>query len=267
MSQQGNFDVILVDCKNSLKNYCFVIINQITQDCIIIDTVDTPIIADFVRQNHLNLIAILHTHHHVDHIGGNKKLKEAFGCTIYAHEADKHRIHDVDYWIKPDDIIAFFDNQINFKILPLDGHTIGHIAFYEAKQKWLFSGDTVFNLGCGRLFEGTAEQYYKAFKTIKALPDNTIIYGTHEYTLDNIAFAKSIIDQDFTDYDLFIEYCQLQESKRTNQQPTIPFTLASQKKFNPFFLTDNNWIQNRLGHTNDNGINTLATMRQLKDEF
>jgi hydroxyacylglutathione hydrolase len=260
-------EIIILDCKNTLKNYAFIIVNKDNNHCALIDTVDTDIILDYLNDNHLILKYILNTHHHHDHIGGNLKLQHHFNCDIYGNAQDKHRISGITHPVHAGDMITLFDGLLNFKVIPCDGHTIGSIAYYADDKNWLFSGDTLFNLGCGRRFEGTSEQFYNTLQTIASLPDKTLIYGSHEYTLDNIAFAKTVISADYEYYSDFLDYCHQQYIQRENNIPTIPFTLESQKKFNPFLLCDNSTIQKALQQKNRHHSDIFGHMRLLKDNF
>lgn len=260
--------IVILDCKNHLKNYAFILIDPDTQECALIDTVDTNIITNYLKDHNLILKYILNTHHHNDHIGGNLKLKSLYNnCKIYGHAKDADRISGITHKVIEGDIISLFNNKLTFKVLGFDGHTIGHIGYYEQNKNWLFSGDTLFNLGCGRRFEGSSEQFVKTLEKIKSLPQDTIVYGAHEYTVDNIAFAKHIIPTYYEYYQEFIAYCQEQYHKRDQNQPTVPFTLSSQKKLNPFLLYDHPQIKEALNMENSDHASVFGHIRQLKDSF
>ena len=137
--------------------------------------------------NNIKLRYILNTHHHFDHIGGNKDLKNKFGSTVVGFKKDANRIPGID--------IELENNQIwkadNFvaKIIHIPGHTSGHICFYFFEDKFIFTGDTLFSLGCGRIFEGTYEEMFNSLKIFKSLPEDTKVYCGHEYTLNNSKFC------------------------------------------------------------------------------
>jgi hydroxyacylglutathione hydrolase len=186
-----------------------------------------PVITKLQNMN-LKPDYILNTHHHGDHIAGNKKIKEKYGCIILGPEKDKSRIDDLDKGLNEGDNITFGNET--FTVMETPGHTSGHICFFFPESKVLFSGDTLFAMGCGRTFEGTPEQLFDAFSRFKSLPDETKIYCGHEYTLDNARFCLSIEPDN---EDLKQRYTQT-EKLRANNQPTIPFTLGEEKKTSIF---------------------------------
>ena len=161
-------------------NYSYLIINENNNDACVVDPSEAKPVIDFINKNNINLKYILNTHHHYDHIGGNKELKEKYNATVVGFKNDAKRIPEIDVLVE--------DNQVwkrdNFevKIIHIPGHTTGHICFYFYKEKLLFSGDTLFSLGCGRIFEGTYEEMFESLSKIKNLPDDTKIYCGHEYT-------------------------------------------------------------------------------------
>ena len=154
-------------------NYTYLIINEKNNYACIVDPGDAEPVIDFIQKKNIKLKFILNTHHHYDHIGGNNDLKKKYKANI--------------------DILVE-NNQIwkgeNFesKIIHIPGHTAGHICFYFSKEKMIFTGDTLFSLGCGRIFEGTYKQMYSSLNKLKTLPTSTKIYCGHEYTLNNSMF-------------------------------------------------------------------------------
>lgn len=259
--------IVILDCENQLRNYAFIIIDLLTKQCALIDTLASNTLVDYLKTHHLHLRYILNTHHHHDHVGGNLYFKSIYNCDIYGHSKDAQRIKGITHEVLDGDIISLFDDQLRFQVISIDGHTIGHIAYFEANKKWLFPGDTLFNLGCGKRFEGTNAQYATTMDKLAALPDDTIVYGTHEYTLGNAKFAKSIIPENYPYYHEFLEFCQQQKDKRANGQPTIPFTLKSQKLFNPFMLCHDPHMQQSLEMQNCASSDIFGAIRDLKDAF
>ncbi len=168
-------------------NYSYLIIDESNNFACVVDPSESKPVINFIENNNLKLKYILNTHHHHDHIGGNKELKKKFRSIVIGFKEDSHRIPEID--------ILLDDNQIwkaeNFvaKIIHIPGHTTGHICFHFFNEKLLFSGDTLFSLGCGRIFEGTYEQMFNSLNKIKSLPGETKVYCGHEYTLNNSKFC------------------------------------------------------------------------------
>ena len=168
-------------------NYSYLIIDESNNSACVIDPSEAQPIISFVVNNNISLKYILNTHHHFDHIGGNKELKNKFGSTILGFKNDSHRIPEID--------ILLEDNQIwraeNFvaQIIHIPGHTSGHICFHFFNEKLVFTGDTLFSLGCGRIFEGTYKEMFESLNKIKSLPEETKVYCGHEYTLSNLKFC------------------------------------------------------------------------------
>ncbi len=167
-------------------NYSYLITDS-DRNSIVIDPSESDPIIKIIEKKKLNLKFILNTHHHFDHIGGNDELKKKYSSEIVGFKKDKDRIPGID--------ISVSDNEVwksgNFeaKIIYIPGHTSGHIAFYFYKNEILFSGDTLFSLGCGRVFEGTHEDMYNSLSKFKSLPPSTKVYCGHEYTYNNSLFC------------------------------------------------------------------------------
>lgn len=190
---------------------------------------------------------ILNTHHHADHIAGNRQIKKKFGCTVIGPAADVRRMPDLDRGVKEGETIIFGDDVLH--VIETPGHTSGHVCFYAEKAHVLFSGDTLFSMGCGRLIEGSADQMWQSLQKILALPDDTKIYCGHEYTQANGAFAQSV-EKNNADI-----HARMDEAKKltANGRPTLPTTLLQEKKTNVFL---------RAANSND-----FAALRTLKDNF
>jgi hydroxyacylglutathione hydrolase len=221
-------------------NYIWLIHND--QNSIIVDPGDAKPVISALERKKLNLVAILITHHHADHIGGVIALQEKYPhIKIFAPQKDKYDFVNIS--LKNGDEINIPELQINYKIIEIPGHTQGHIAYYDMKN--LFCGDTLFACGCGRIFDGTHEQMYNSLKKISALPKSTKIYCAHEYTKKNIAFALSLNPNDLN--------LKLRKEFLSNVRNTIPSSLEEELKTNPFLRCTS--------------FEAFKKLRDLKDQY
>jgi hydroxyacylglutathione hydrolase len=242
-------------------NYIYVILDSSTKICACVDPADFESVLSFLKKEDLELSYILNTHHHFDHVGGNLELKKKYRCKIIGNENDKHRIPGIDICLSPGQL--FLIGNLEFKVLDLPGHTIGHIGFYFEKNNTLFCGDTLFSFGCGRLFEGTAKQMKDSLLKIRELPDSTKIFFGHEYTESNANFAKSL---ESDNYHLNLKITEI-KSKRKQNQPTVPSKLEDEKKFNPFLRFDDKNYLKKIGIKHESAEKNLMTLRTMKDNF
>lgn len=213
-------------------NYVFIPRNLQTKDCVVVDPGQADPIKSFILKEHLRPTAILLTHHHWDHIGGAQELKKTFGVKIYAPLKEQKLIDFADVYLKEGDVVA--EAGMQFRVLDVPGHTMGHIAYWEEKQKWLFSGDVIFSLGCGRIFDGTIEEHYQSIKKIKTLPPETSVHCTHEYTEMNLKFC---LEKFPSDPGLAAFSQQVQEI-RGRGDATVPFPLRQEMDLNPFLKAE-----------------------------
>ncbi|MBC7002586.1 hydroxyacylglutathione hydrolase [Photobacterium sp. BZF1] len=240
-------------------NYIW-LIHSPDNHCVVVDPGDaTPVLA-FLEQEQLELDAILITHHHHDHIGGISELKRRYpNIHIVAPSAEP--IPGVSQSVDDGDQVEIFGER--FMVLGVPGHTAGHVAYVGDGK--LFCGDTLFSAGCGRLFEGTAEQMYNSLQKLSALPDETEVYCAHEYTSSNLAFAL-VAEQDNPHLQRYRE-----EVSRMRAQgiSTIPSTLKQEKLINPFLRCDQLSIKKSVANkaVNDSDVETFAALRRWKDEF
>ena len=206
-------------------NYIWVIRNktQVT----LVDPGDPAPVLKFLHENDLNLQDILITHHHWDHIGGINQLKPVCQGKIYG--PDNPNIKGIDIILKQDDKLSTLD--VSFEVIETPGHTLDHIAFYAEEKSLVFCGDTLFSGGCGRMFEGTYDQLCNSLQKLANLPDETFVYCTHEYTVKNLEFVRSIISDDDVD-----NYYRISQNKRNKNEPTLPSSIGLEKKINPFLL-------------------------------
>ena len=228
-------------------NYSYLIIDEINNTACVVDPSEAKPIIDFIEKENINLKYILNTHHHFDHVGGNKDLKKKYNSVVIGYKDDSNRIPEID--------ILLEDNQIwkaeNFeaKIMHIPGHTTGHICFHFSKEKLLFTGDTLFSLGCGKLFEGTYEDMFRSLDKIKKLPQDTKIYCGHEYTLQN---SKFCIEYDPENINLKNKIKEIKK-KLENSLPTIPSILKDEMECNIFLKAKN--------------VESFSKLRDLKDNF
>lgn len=207
-------------------NYGFLIRDEASGQVATIDTPDAQAILAELDKLGWKLDLILNTHWHPDHAGGNEALKAATGATI-AGPSEVTRIAPLDRVVRDGDVVML--GETRFEVIDSGGHTLGHVAYHDAADALAFVGDTLFALGCGRLFEGTAEQMWDSLARLTALPDATTIYCAHEYTASNARFALSVDD----DPALKARTEQI-FAARERGEATVPTTLAAEKATNPF---------------------------------
>ena len=250
-------NIIIVPCLND--NYAYVCYNN-KKDAFVVDPSEFKPVSHFIESNKLNLKFILNTHHHFDHVGGNYELKQKYNCKIVGSKLDEERIPGIDILLNDEDQWKF--DEKTAEIIEIPGHTIGHIAFYFKNEKIVFTGDTLFSLGCGRLFEGTPEMMWSSLKKLRELPDDTKIYCGHEYTLSNAKFIESLFSNDLID-----EKIKKLKQLELNQIPSIPTTVKEEKKLNLFLQSDSTELKQKLNIESKNDIETFAYLRNLKDSF
>lgn len=204
---------------------------------------------------------IINTHHHPDHVGGNLEIKDATGCTIVGAACDAERIPGIDVQVADGD--TFQLGNASAKVFEVPGHTSGHIAYWFEGSDALFCGDTLFAMGCGRLFEGTPAQMWTSLSKFLALPDETLIYCAHEYTQSNAAFALSVEPENAD----LIQRSKDVDTARAADMPTIPCTLGIERKTNPFLRPDSAHLQATIGMSGQNLTDVFAKTRELKDNF
>jgi hydroxyacylglutathione hydrolase len=191
-----------------------------------VDPGDATPVLDYLRQENLKLIAVLNTHHHFDHTGGNHEILKHYAVPVYGPAYEN--IPGVTHPLKDGDQISLKELDLNFSILHVPPHTAGHIAYYN--RDFLFCGDTLFGCSCGGISEGTPEQMVNSLSRLAALPDTTSVYCGHEYTFDNIKFSLTI-DPDNS----FLHQREIDATQKTKQGlPTLPSTIGLEKKTNPF---------------------------------
>ncbi len=228
-------------------NYSYLIIDESNNTACVVDPSESKPIIDFINKKNIYLKYILNTHHHFDHVGGNQDLKKKYNSIVVGFKNDINRIPEIDILVE--------DNQVwkadNFeaKIFHIPGHTKGHISFYFFKDKFIFTGDTLFSLGCGRIFEGTYREMFDSLDRIKNLPKDTKIYCGHEYTLQNSRFCN---EYDSNNLNLKKKILEI-NNKLKNNLPTVPSTIKDELECNIFLRANN--------------LETFSKLRYLKDNF
>ena len=218
--------ITLFPCLND--NYGFLLVEPESGLCATIDTPDGAAIAKELDRRGLTLTHIFNTHHHPDHVDGNLFLKEKYGATIIGPKADGKRIPGIDIAHSDGEVFKF--GAYDIQMIHTPGHTLGHCAYYVPAEHSVFVGDTVFTMGCGRLFEGTPAQMFDSMAKLAALPSCTKVYCAHEYTLSNAAFALKA-EPDNHDLHAAVEAAK---ALRAKGLPTVPTTIAAELKTNPF---------------------------------
>ncbi len=242
-------------------NYVYLIRDADTGNVGVVDPAVVQPVLDEAAKLGWKITHILNTHHHGDHVGGNRKIKAATGCTIVGPRADAARIPGIDVQVGSGDVYAFGSAKANVYDVP--GHTKGHIAFHFPKSDALFCGDTLFALGCGRMFEGTPEQFWSSLSILKGLPDTTRVYCAHEYTQANAKFALSV---DGANPALTKRSLEIDEMRSRNE-PTVPSLLGEEKATNPFLRADDPVLAEAVGKAGANPVDVFAEIRTRKDNF
>ena len=227
----------------------------------VVDPAVTQEVLAAARAKGWTITHILNTHHHGDHTGGNLEIKKATGCTIVGPKADKGRIPGID--VEVDEGDTYDLGEARAKVFFVPGHTRGHIAFWFEESDALFCGDTLFAMGCGRLFEGTPAQMWTSLQKLRALPDATRVFCAHEYTQSNGRFALSVEPQNAR----LVARMKEGVAKRERGEPTVPSTLAEEKATNPFLRPDSIDLQATIGMAGGDLVSVFAETRARKDNF
>lgn len=242
-------------------NYIYIIHDPDSQETVVVDPALAQPVLDVLQKKGWQLNYILNTHHHSDHVGGNLRIKQQTGCKIIGAKSDWERIPGIDHGVDEGDAITI--GRHIAKVIATPGHTCAHIVYHFSEDKLLFCGDTLFVMGCGRLFEGTPEQMWHSLQKIKALAKETKVYCTHEYTQANGRFALTVEPSNQQLQQKMIEVNYL----RSNNQATVPSTIADELATNPFLREDSEALQKHTGMINRNPVDIFAKIRQLKDNF
>ncbi len=252
-------EIFTIPCLHD--NYAYIIHDTKTNKNSLIDAPEAKPIQSFLEKKKWNLEYILITHHHSDHIDGIKELSRLFNSKIIGAQNDKKRLPPLDKGVAKGDILTI--GSLEFKILEVPGHTIGHVAYYCAAEGVIFTGDSLMSLGCGRLFEGSPTEMYNSLKEISELPDEILIYSGHEYALNNARFALSIEKNN----QALKEKFNLIRDNIQKQIPNVPTSLSEEKETNPFLRAHVLEIKKSLDMTSKNDEAVFTELRRLKDNF
>ena len=247
--------ISIINIPQLQDNYSYIILSQ--NQVIVIDPADSKSILKYIYENKFSLKAILLTHHHTDHTAGVEGIINKIKVPVYSPNKE---IKNTSKLIKDQDIIDL--NFIKFKVIETPGHTKDHVIFYSSEKNILFSGDTLFRLGCGRVFEGSYEEMYTSLKKIYTLDNKTSVYCGHEYTLNNLKFLLSIFPKN---KDLLFESSKItQQIKETGS--SIPFNLGREKHINPFLGAESLDINQYKNQHNLSNFDIFTNLRDLKNK-
>ncbi len=242
-------------------NYIWLL--RVGAHAVAVDPGEAAPVLRYLADEGLTLAAILITHHHPDHVGGVAELLAQAPVPVYgpAHEA----IAGIDHPVGEGDVVVLPELKVELRVLDIPGHTAGHVGYYGAAS--LFCGDTLFAAGCGRLFEGTPAQMFASLAKLAALPGDTMVYCTHEYTLSNLAFAAAVEP----DNGAIAERIVASQALRAANRPTVPFPLAGEMLTNPFLRTGEPAVirqaETRSGRSLIEPVDVFAALREWKNGF
>lgn len=250
--------VALIPCL--ADNYCVLLHHPDSGATAAIDAPDGNAIKAALSERGWRLTHIFVTHHHNDHTAGIPALKAFYGAVVIGPEAEESRIPGLSQTVTPRSELSFAGQRVT--VIDTPGHTLGHVAYYLPDSSLVFTGDTLFSLGCGRMFEGDAKGMLGALTRIAALPDDTLIYCGHEYTLANGRFAMTVEPEN----DVLKARFKEVEALRASGRPTLPTTIGQEKATNPFLRTRSRAIRARLGLDGAEDWQVFARLRELKNK-
>ena len=242
-------------------NYIYLVHDEDSGETAVVDPAEAAPVLAALDEAGWRLSHILNTHHHPDHVGGNLELVAKTGCSVTGFAGDAERIPGIAVRVKEGDEIAIGAHRA--RVIEVPGHTSGHIAFWFADARALFCGDTLFALGCGRLFEGTAEQMWHSLLKLRALPDDALVHCAHEYTQSNARFALSVDPGN----EALRRYAARVDALRVEGRATVPSLLGEEKAANPFLRADKADMKRAMGMETAGDVAVFAEIRARKDSF
>ena len=240
-------------------NYIFIIEDVQTGALAVVDPSEAGPVLDVIDGRRVDLI--LNTHHHWDHVSGNTEIKRKSGARVIGPAAEIDDIPGIDRGVLGGDTVEFAGHVA--RVIDVPGNTIGHVAFWFEEAGLLFSGDTIFHLGCGRVQEAMPAQMWSSIDKLRSLPPETLIYSSHEYAADNARFALTIEPENQS----LRQQIALIEERRKAGVPNVPSTLASELSANPFLRVDQDSVRTRLDCRQGANWEVFAKLRRLKDAF
>jgi hydroxyacylglutathione hydrolase len=247
-------------------NYVALLFAPDERSVAIIDPSEAEPVIRYLEDNGLQPLAIFNTHHHPDHVGGNRELQKTYDLPVYGAAGDRDRIPGLTHPMYDGDRVTPAGLGRAGVVWDIPGHTRAHTAFVFADDGLLFAGDTLFAAGCGRLFEGTPEQMQASLARLATLPDTTRLYCGHEYTANNLRFA-SAVEPDNTDVRDKLTWA---EATRERGEPTLPSTIGEEKRTNPFLRWDQPAVRaaaREWGAPGEDPVAVFAAIRRWKDQF
>lgn len=246
-------------------NYAYLVIDETTRQAGVVDCAEADKVLDVVAAEGVTLVAVLPTHHHWDHVGGNEDLVAALPeLLVYGYRGEAARVPRCTTEVSEGDRVRIGDCEA--RILYIPAHTSGHIAYYFEEAGVVFTGDTLFAGGCGRLFEGDAKEMMRSLSKLMALPEETRVYFGHEYTEKNLRFALTLEPGNAA----LEEKHRWAEERIRRGEATVPTTIASEKQTNPFFRWESPELRRNVeahaGRALDD-VATFAAVRALKDAY
>ena len=251
-----------------MDNYAFLVIDEEAKIAAVVDVAESQPVVEAARREGVEIAAILSTHHHFDHVGGNEDLIAQLAPSrlrVFGYVGDASRIPGITDPL--DDGESFRVGALEGKAIFIPAHTRGHLAYYFEEESAVFTGDTLFAGGCGRLFEGDAAQMKSSLERLASLPDSTRVYCGHEYTQKNLEFAAELEPGN----DALVRRRKEVERLRERGEPTVPTTIAIEKATNPFLRSDSLELRRsvaaRVAGVGDDPVAVFAATRRLKDDF
>jgi hydroxyacylglutathione hydrolase len=250
-------DIVLIPCLSD--NYAVLLRDPATETVVLVDAPEATPIAAALEARSWRLTDILITHKHADHIDGLAALKQRYGAKVYGPKAEAASIPGLDATLSEGDVAEI--GPWRFETIATPGHTKGHVAFHEPRERWLFSGDTLFVMGCGRLFEDTPTAMWTSLSKLAALPNETQVWCGHEYTVSNAKFCAGVLPED----QAIGERLKKVEAARAAGKPTVPTTIGAEKATNVFLRAAEDKVAAAVGLSADDPAAVFAELRERKN--